>query len=734
MDTPISASNQTATVVKPQQPRRVLACVLCQQRKIKCDRTFPCTNCVRAHVQCEQATRQRRRRFPEKELLTRLRLYESLLQQHNIKFDPLHTPTADHRSASDDGRDDLPEGAESEGTFGEREKPAVKTKSLYEFGSCINSLISGRLILVNRGDDDGNNGEDDEHDTGFLHDTDDVRPAVIQKAWNHTFQGQNNDHLLFGSPVGTVNLSASHPSHVHIFRLWQVYLDNVNPLLKVTHTPTLQTRIIDAASDITNISPTLEALMFSIYCVSLLSLSDEQCRALFGSAKKELSTGYQFACQQALRSCSILRSSDRESLTALYLYLVSIRPDTDPASLSSLLSVAIRIAQRIGIHNESTYGKCSALETEMRHRLWWSLIIFDNRICEMSDDKTASLAPTWDCKVPLNVNDFELQPEMKTPPAPNNRPTEMLFAVVRSELADFVRHSAFHLNFTNPSLNTIATRLTDETAQLVSLERALEEKYLAFCNPENALHFMTLWTMRGSLAKSRLLQHYSQCSNTSVPPTDAQRNTGIAHALRMLECDTELMTSPLTQGYRWLVHFHFPFPAYIHLLQDLKKRPVEAHADRAWEAMSDNYAVRMMDASQDDRPFFIVFSRIVLQAWEAREKMAVAAQLETPPPVPPRMVVDIRDKVMQMTASFGMDAAAAVESGGVVGVKAGDLDMPMQMDFAAPEMAYGAGGHGATGLEPWGCLDMAGPAAGDVGANQFLLNTMEWNALHARDR
>ncbi|RAK74434.1 uncharacterized protein BO72DRAFT_202083 [Aspergillus fijiensis CBS 313.89] len=723
MDTPISVSDQTATAVKPQQPRRVLACVLCQQRKIKCDRTFPCTNCARANVQCEQAVRQRRRRFPEKELLARLRLYEGLLRQHNIKFDPLHTPTADHRSPSDDGRDDLPEGGDSEGTLGEREKPAVKTKSLNLWHAMSQKPVSP-------GDDDGNEGEDDENDTGFLHDTDDVRPAVIQKAWNHTFQGQNNDHLLFGAPVGTVDLSASHPSQVHIFRLWQVYLDQVNPLLKVTHTPTLQTRIIDAASDIANISPTLEALMFSIYCVSLSSLSGEQCSVLFGAAKKELLTGYQFACQQALRDCGILRSSDRECLTALYLYLVSIRPDTDPASLSSLLSVAIRIAQRIGIHNESMYGKCSALEAEMRRRLWWSLIIFDNRVCEMSDYKTASLAPTWDCKVPLNVNDFELQPEMKTAPAPNNRPTEMLFAAVRSDLADFVRHSAFHLNFTNPSLNTIALRPTEEAERLVSLEKTMEEKYLAFCNPENALHFMTLWTMRGSLAKSRLLQHYSQCSSTPEPPTDAQRNTGLAHALRMLECDTKLMTSPLTQPYRWLVHFHFPFPAYIHLLQDLKKRPVEAHADRAWAVMSDNYTVRMMEASQDDRPFFIVFSRIVLQAWEAREKVAVAAQLETPPPVPPRMVVDIRNKVMQMTTSFGLDAAAAVHSNGVVGVSAEDLEM----DFAAPEMAYGPGGHGATGLEPWGCLDMAGPAAGDVGANQFLLNTMEWNALHARGK
>lgn len=118
-------------------------------------------------------------------------------------------------------------------------------------------------------------------------------------------------------------MSTLHPSQVEIFRLWQIYLDNVNPLLKVTHTPTLQARIIDAAADVGNIPPTLEALMFSIYCLAILSLSEEECRTLFQSSRDDLLNGYQFACQQALLNCEVLRTSDRDCLAALYLYLVS---------------------------------------------------------------------------------------------------------------------------------------------------------------------------------------------------------------------------------------------------------------------------------------------------------------------------------------------------------------------------------------------------------------------------
>ena len=109
-----------------------------------------------------------------------------------------------------------------------------------------------------------------------------------------------------------------------MFRLWQLYLDNVNPLLKITHTPSLQGLIIEAASDVTNINPALEALMFSIYCMAILSLEVDDCQAIFGSSKEDLATRFQFGCQQALINCGFLRSADRNCLTALYLYLVSL--------------------------------------------------------------------------------------------------------------------------------------------------------------------------------------------------------------------------------------------------------------------------------------------------------------------------------------------------------------------------------------------------------------------------
>jgi hypothetical protein len=120
-----------------------------------------------------------------------------------------------------------------------------------------------------------------------------------------------------------VDLAVFHPSQAHILKLWQLYLENVDPLLKVT-SPTLQSRIIDAAGNVTSIRPELEALMFSIYSIAVLSLDREEFQATFGMSKEDALREYQFGAREALLNCDFLKTNDRDCLTALHIYLVGL--------------------------------------------------------------------------------------------------------------------------------------------------------------------------------------------------------------------------------------------------------------------------------------------------------------------------------------------------------------------------------------------------------------------------
>ncbi|KAK9250492.1 hypothetical protein V1507DRAFT_483003 [Lipomyces tetrasporus] len=676
-----TSSAPPPTSSQSSKSQRVLSCVLCQQRKVKCDRKFPCANCSKFRAQCVPATlpRRRRRRFPERELLDRIRKYEDLLRQNSVKFEPLHKDIAPQSTRA---------GRSSPST-------SVKPKELHEAKNFWHAMRQ-------QGFREPDNESESSHD--------DVSEIEVKKAWDQLFA--DNDNLLFGSRKTAVDLSTLHPELVQIFRLWQIYLNNVDPLLKVTHTPSLQGRLIEAASNVAYISPTLEALMFSVYSMSIMSLTADECQATFGSSKEDLLTRYQFGCQQGLLNCGYLRTGDRECLTAFYLFLVSVGPSTDPRSLSSMLGVAMRIAHRMGIHSESACVKCTALEAEMRRRLWWSLKLFDSRIGELADYKTVALAPTWDCRIPLNVNDSDLRPEMTEPPPVQGTSSEALFVVVRSELGEFIRHTKFHLDFTTPALKPVAKDVQQgpipEGGELVPLEKMIEDKYLKFCNPDNPLHFMTIWTTRTYLAKCRLVEHYSRYSDSSMDQTEAQRDAAICHALNMLECDTKIMNSPLTRGYLWLVHFHFPFPAYIHILQDLRRRPVCEQAEQAWEVMSDNFEVRVNVPQGGDSPLFNIFTKIVLSAWESRE--ATFGQSGEP------------DSVTQKAQNA--QSAGIEQPHNVMGTNIDNLPMTMPMGFGNYGLLYGAGGqdgYAGTGL------NIPGQARLDIDINQLDWAAMDWD-------
>ena len=117
--------------------QRVLACVLCQQRKVKCDRKYPCANCIKSRAQCVPATqvsRRRRRRFPERELLERLRKYEDLLRHHNIKFEPLQKDPAREKDSPivEGGYDSYDEQPKIAGVDRSSPSTTVSSERVYE--------------------------------------------------------------------------------------------------------------------------------------------------------------------------------------------------------------------------------------------------------------------------------------------------------------------------------------------------------------------------------------------------------------------------------------------------------------------------------------------------------------------------------------------------------------------------------------------------------------------------
>ncbi|KAJ5259505.1 hypothetical protein N7478_012486 [Penicillium angulare] len=600
------------------------SCALCQQRKVRCDQQKPCTNCIRAHVECKivppQPARRKKRKLQEDDLVERLRRYEELMTRNGVDFCSI--------------RDDKESRDESGNVSTEVPKPSpgADTPSGLSRRRGEGRKLTSRHIIQYQTTDDLLHGSDEDEDE---------RPT-IHHAFDTMFE--NNDGFPFmvgGSPARITHL---HPSPIHIFQLWQVYLNNVNPLLKISHVPTLQNQIVGAGADLSNISKPLEALMFSIYLISVTSMTKENVESTFDESKDTLLSKYHGATQRSLVNAGFMRSSDLMTLQAHLLYLLSIAIYVDPRSLFCLIGIAVRVATRLGLHRDGAQFGLSPFETEQRKRIWWQLAILDKRMAEMTGSAITALSSSkTDCRLPLNVNDTDLHKQSKEPPVPSTGSTEMLFCLTRVELLIAAAPSSMR---PDPSISRnrygkdgpVATpsSYTHKKASQPSFRGLddycsyIESTYLKHCDPKIPIQLFTLMTGRASLYKLRVVDFMCRGISTSEM-LEKDRDDLFLFAIQTIECDDVIYNTESLRGFRWYTHYQAPMPAFVFLMNELRQRTTGLLCERAWRAICSNHQNRGLDRNLRS-PMHTVFGQAMLKAWDAREQAELqnGKILETP--------------------------------------------------------------------------------------------------------
>lgn len=310
----------STTAAHDQQMQKAFSCVLCAQRKVKCDKKpGGCNNCTKARVPCVYKAppppRRRRKGVRDVDTTTKLRIYEDALRKAGI--DPeslLKEATSIHAERGDIPSTNGKSPVHRAETAGEKaNSPEIGVlitehgKSRYLENGIWTSLRSEFRDLKEILDETS-----DEESSG-----DNVGSAP--EAFS-----PDASRLLFGTPTSSTGLRSLHPQPVQAFKLWQAYLDNINPLVKLFHAPTVQQMISEANGNLEEIPRNTEALLFAIYCIVVESLSDGECVAITGETKDVARQRFRSGAQHALINASFLKTSDLMVLQALTLFIVSL--------------------------------------------------------------------------------------------------------------------------------------------------------------------------------------------------------------------------------------------------------------------------------------------------------------------------------------------------------------------------------------------------------------------------
>ncbi|KAM5436479.1 hypothetical protein MferCBS31731_005757 [Microsporum ferrugineum] len=647
----------------PAYPRitRNHSCFSCQQRKVRCDGQQPCSSCRRNGTDCVPGRRtkpsmQRRETkaavAARERLMRRLRCCEEALRAHGIQVDDEQTGESAPRELL------LPSPAPPQGQM------IVKsTDSRY----VENWLWKGLTDELQDPEYLDREEEESQFDTA-----------------------QSQPLSIFDDRF--VEIQALHPPAPQLFQLWQIYLNNVNPIVKLFHSQTVQRMVLDAAADLGNVSRGTEALLFAIYTSAVTSTDEETCQRLLAESRAALISRFSKATKQALTNAEFLRSTNILTLQALTLYLLATRHTYEPHTLWLFTGIASRTARAMGLHREASLRGFSVFEQENRRRLWWQILILDSRSAQLSG---VAVSPDsylfWDTKCPLNLNDSDLVPSMRELPAEYDGPTEMLFCRIRFEVGECMRKlkALEHRHGGQGG----AVRMAEESQLIDELEACLEQRYLKKCDPSIPFHLLAIYLGRSSVCQMRLSTHNRQRYSDQGPAalTQAEKDHVFSLGLDIIGYDNLAYSNRSLQPYRWHIAMAFPFEALILVLTELLARFEGDQVKQAWEKVNQLY-LDHPELTTGARSNTLVCALVGLttRAWDKLVSMTQNQHLLQQAVEPPSItrLRNLRRAPSQPPSVSPMADPPAGDVGGDLVVAGADAMVPPPVDVSQVDWTY----------------------------------------------
>ncbi|KKA30563.1 hypothetical protein TD95_005384 [Thielaviopsis punctulata] len=644
-----SASNASAHPGTGKTPR-ILACVLCQHRKIKCDRNSPCSNCIKANATCTPSTPApaRKRRRPNQDLQERLARCEELLKSYyasggQISTQPItpSAPTTAH-------------------------EPAPYPPNSSDFTQ------TGRVVM-----EDGTTRFTDNVLWSKFYD----ELAAMRKIIDTEESGSAEDSLgsesaspdeltdLMMADYSNMSIQDVQPEPVQMFRLWQIFLDRINPLTKIVHVPTIQRYIVDAASySSASLPANYQPLVFAIFNVAVYALSNSECQQMLGMSRDEAMKKYSHGVRTALSNVNFMRTYDIPILQGISLYMLSLSGKVDPHSQWVFGGICLRIAQKMGLHRDGEVLGLTPFETEMRRRIWWWVVLHDAGYALMTGMSANVIPSYWDTKLPSNVNDADLFPGSTEPVHSRDGPTEMGFAMISYELGRFMIRSHGMAGFeaamvgVDPQNGRVLNSIDDE---LVQKYRAwvrnfrdklavLSEKYIdSTANPTHeAAALLT------NFVTQKLIEILEPCEET-VDPSDSFDFKDKLFRMGIINLESHLQLYQVMErlNFLWFAKSHFATDVIVMVAGQLMKRGSGPLVDRAWIAVNSTYHYHPELYDINKKPINSL-AAFLLRAWTAREA-ALSAMGE--PAIVPNCIVELRSRMPTSSGDSVSSEAAMAE-------------------------------------------------------------------------
>ncbi|KAJ6189976.1 fungal-specific transcription factor domain-containing protein [Penicillium mononematosum] len=508
-----------------------LSCVYCRQKKIRCNRHDPCSNCIKANAECTfprpARNAQKKRHTQTSELTARMRRLEQAIFDlgENIRL-----------------RDKTP--ASSAGSY---------SHPVRERSTDTNATVTpGDLV--------------------------DTSPDNNQGRGSIELELQGiNSRLLFGPNLIAHRLPFIRPNPLQRQTIWQSYLENVAPLVTIVHRQSLENilaQVNESEDTLDTLEATEKALVCAVYLSAIMSMTPAQCFDKLGEQQESVVVRYRLAVEQALTEADLFNSRDLTLLQSALLYLISIRRHDKGDFAWTMTAVILRLAQRLELHRESALSATFPMNAEMSRRVWWHILALDVQSAEDHCTEPLIHDGQFDTRFPLNINDEDLVLGAEGFPCERSGYTDMTFSLIRFEITATYRLLKYS-SFTEPDYSP-EDSLASRQQHVIGLEHRLREKYLQYSSTTATVHWLCATISWLVLAKLRV-SVYDPVTSGDMSNTGLKadiREFLFATSIDIIELSVILETNQKDLGnWTWMFKNNNQWHALSFVLTELCLRP-----------------------------------------------------------------------------------------------------------------------------------------------------------------
>ena len=336
----------------------------------------------------------------------------------------------------------------------------------------------------------------------------------------------------------------------------------------------------------------------------------------FGSSKTELNLKYRLGLEHALANADFLNVPDIVLVQAFALFLGLVRRHDSPRFVWMMTGLVIRMAQYLGLQRDGTHFEhLTPFEIEMRRRVWWAVYTLDLRASEDQGTDLTITSGSFDTRMPLNINDVDIDPETKEMPRERNGVTDMSFTRIFLGISDITRQMMA------TSIRESVTGLEDQSRLLNEIYQKFERGYCQYMTESgNIAYWVGVTIARLVMAKMTLIVFFPVLfSSPNERISDELRTKLLVSAIEVAEYNHALNAEQACRQWRWVYQTYTHWHAIVYLIIEICRRPWSPIVERAWVALHSSWLIPAQTPMDKNLRIWVPLRKLMNKACKHRD-------------------------------------------------------------------------------------------------------------------